>query len=115
MNAYWSFRNLQVLILVLLRIAASEPVFANPFCGAAKLTQVNSAIGGTMTEEEARQIVGKHTTDELRAIAAALSVRPAENTDDDWDRLEAACLLLGHLAPAEAVAVLKAHKRFQGE
>ena len=56
-----------------------------------------------MTEEEAGQIVGEHTTDELRVIAAALSIRQAENTDQDWKRLEAACLLLGHLAPAEAV------------
>ena len=69
-----------------------------------------------MTEEEARQIVGEHTTDdELRVIAAALAARPAENTDDDWKRLEAACLLLGRLAPPEAVAALKVHKRFLGE
>ena len=69
-----------------------------------------------MTEEEARQIVGEHTTDdELRVMAAALSIRPAESTDEDWKRLEAACLLLGHLAPPEAVAVLKVHKRFLGE
>ncbi len=69
-----------------------------------------------MTEEEARQIVGEPTTDEeLRVIAAALSVRPAENTDEDWKRLEAACLLLGHLTPPEAVAALKVHKRFLGE
>jgi len=69
-----------------------------------------------MTEEEARQIVGEHTTDdELRVIAAALAARPAENTDDDWKRLEAACLLLGRLAPPEAVAALKVHKRFPGE
>jgi len=69
-----------------------------------------------MTEEEARQIAGEHTTDdELRVIAAALAARPAENTDDDWKRLEAACLLLGRLAPPEAVAALKVHKRFLGE
>jgi hypothetical protein len=69
-----------------------------------------------MTEEEARQIVGEHTADdELRVIAAALSTRPAQNTDDDWKRLEAACLLLGRLAPPEAVAALKVHKRFLGE
>ncbi len=68
-----------------------------------------------MTEEEARQIVGEHTTDELRTIVTALSIRPAENTSEDWKRLEAVCLLLGRLAPAEAVALLKAHKRFQGE
>lgn len=66
-----------------------------------------------MTEEEARQIIGEHTTDELRAIAAALAVLPAENTDEEWKRLEAACVLLGHLAPARAVSVLKAHQRFQ--
>jgi len=40
---------------------------------------------------------------------------PVDNTDEDWERLEAACRLLGHLAPVEAVAVLKTHKRFQGE
>ena len=68
-----------------------------------------------MTEEEARQIVGEHTTDELRFIAAALSIRQAENNDEDWKRLEAACLLLGRLAPPEAVAALKVHKRFLGE
>ena len=68
-----------------------------------------------MTEEEARQIVGEHTTDELRVIAAALSIRQAENTDEDWNRLEAACLLLGHLAPPEAAAALKVHMRLQGE
>jgi len=67
-----------------------------------------------MTEEEARQIVGSHTTDELRAIAAALSIRPAENTDEGWKRLEAACLLLGYLAPVGAVAALKAHKALRG-
>jgi hypothetical protein len=64
-----------------------------------------------MTEEEAKQICGAQTTDELRAIAVALSIRPAENTNEDWKRLEAACLLLGRRAPAEAVAALKAHKR----
>jgi len=69
-----------------------------------------------MTEEEARQIVGEHTTDdELRVIAVALSIRPAENTDEDWKRLEAACLLMGHLAPPGAVPALKVHKRFLGE
>jgi len=73
-------------------------------------------MGRTMIEEEARQIVGKHATDdELRFIAAALAIRPADNTEEDWERLEAACRLLGHLAPVEAVAVLKTHKRFQGE
>jgi transcriptional regulator with XRE-family HTH domain len=72
--------------------------------------------GETMTEEEARQIVGEHTTDdEMPVIAAALSIRPAENTDEDWKRLEAACLLLGHLTPPEALAALKVHKRFLGE
>jgi len=58
--------------------------------------------GGTMTEEEARQIVGEHTTDELRVIAAALSIRQAENTsfrgsemDADWnDRVGFYCLSL---------------------
>ena len=55
-----------------------------------------------MTEEEARQIVGEHTTDELRVIAAALSIRQAENTsfrgsemDADWnDRVGFYCLSL---------------------
>jgi hypothetical protein len=69
-----------------------------------------------MTEEEARQIVGSHATDnELRVIAAALSIRAADNTDEDWKRLEAACLLLGEPAPSRAVAVLKAHKALRGE
>ena len=69
-----------------------------------------------MTEEEARQILGERTTDdELHVMAAALSIRPAKITNEDWKRLKAACLLLGHLAPAEAVRVLKAHKRLQGE
>ena len=67
-----------------------------------------------MVEEEARQIVGEHMTDELRVVAAALSIRQSENTDKHWKRLKAACLLLGHFAPPEAVAVLKAHKRLQG-
>jgi hypothetical protein len=48
-------------------------------------------------------------------MAVALSIRPAGNTNEDWKRLEAACLLLGHLAPADAMAMLKAHKRLQGE
>ena len=55
-----------------------------------------------MTEEEARQIVGEHTTDELRVIAAALSIRQAENSsfrgsemDADWnDRVGFYCLSL---------------------
>jgi hypothetical protein len=69
-----------------------------------------------MTEEGARRIVGEHTTDdEMHVIAAALSIRPAENTDEDWKSLEAACLLLGHLTPPEALAALKVHKRFLGE
>jgi len=68
-----------------------------------------------MTEEEARQIVGEHTTDELRALAAVLAVLPAANTDEEWKRLEAACLLLGELAPSRALAMLKAHKNLKGE
>ena len=55
-----------------------------------------------MTEEEAPQIAGEHTTDELRIIAAALSIRQAENTsfrgsemDADWnDRVGFYCLSL---------------------
>ena len=72
-------------------------------------------LGGHMTEEEARQIVGAYPTDELRAIAAALAIRPSDNTDEDWKRLEAACLLLGELAPSRALAMLKAHKSLRGE
>ena len=68
-----------------------------------------------MTAEEARQIVGAQATDELRAIAARLAIRPADNTDEDWKRLEAACLLLGELAPSRTRAMLKAHKSLSGE
>jgi len=68
-----------------------------------------------MTKEEARQIVGAQATDELRAIAAQLAIRPVDNTDEDWKRLEAACLLLGELAPSRPRATLKVHKSLSGE
>ena len=68
-----------------------------------------------MNEEEARQIVGANATDELRAMAVRLAIRPADNTDEDWKRLEAACLLLGELAPSRTRATLKAHKSLSGE
>jgi hypothetical protein len=68
-----------------------------------------------MTKEEARKIVGAHATDELHAIATRLVIRPADNTDEDWKRLEAACLLLGELAPSRTRATLKVHKSLSGE
>jgi hypothetical protein len=55
------------------------------------------------------------TTDELHAIAARLAIRPADNTDEDWKHLEAACLLLGELAPSRTRAMLKVHKSLSGE
>src|SRR5262245_30304422 len=68
-----------------------------------------------MTEEEARQSVGAQTNENFGVVCDALPNHTAENTDRGWLRLEAACLLLGELAPAEAVAVLKAHKALRGE
>src|SRR5262249_29163361 len=67
-----------------------------------------------MTEDEARQVAMNLTNDELQSIAAALSIRPVYNTDEDWRLLEAACLTLGELAPPRAVTALKAHK-FSGD
>jgi len=68
-----------------------------------------------MTGDEARQIIGKAHAGELHVVAARLSVRPMDNTDDDWQRLEAACLLLGEHAPPRAVRVLQAHKSLRKE
>ena len=68
-----------------------------------------------MTEDEARELIATYTTDEILSIAAALSIRPVYNTDEEWLLLEAACLLLGNGAPQRAVETLKAHKALKGE
>lgn len=63
-----------------------------------------------MTHEQARGLVGNQPRTCLVNMAVALSLMTWCNTAADWERLEAACTVLGRAAPKRARDALKAHK-----
>lgn len=63
-----------------------------------------------MTLEQARKIVGRQADVFLQNMAVALSLMTWRNTDDDWQRLEAAVVVLGRKCPRRARQALKARR-----
>lgn len=63
-----------------------------------------------MTPEQARRIVGNQSIQCLRNMAIALSIHSILNSAEEWQRMEATCLLLGRKTPMRASAALKRHK-----
>lgn len=55
-----------------------------------------------MSRDRARELVGCQPRECLKAMALALCLHSYRNTADDWQRLEAAVVLLGRGAPALA-------------
>lgn len=66
--------------------------------------------GRVMTLEQARKIVGRQADVFLQNMAVALSLMTWRNTDDDWQRLEAAVVVLGRKCPRRARQALKARR-----
>ena len=64
-----------------------------------------------MTHDQARKLVGNQPETCVRNMALALSLLTWRNTADDWQRLEAACLVLGRKAPKRARDCLANHAR----
>ena len=61
-----------------------------------------------MTKTEALRIVGRQPEWALKNMAVALALIPYLNDADDWERLEAAVLVLGGKAPQKARALIRA-------
>jgi hypothetical protein len=55
-----------------------------------------------MTPSEARQIIGNQPEWAVRNMAFALTLHSWNNSPDDWQRLEAAVIVLGRKAPKRA-------------
>jgi hypothetical protein len=66
-----------------------------------------------MSIPHAWRVVGKQPRVCIRNMALALSLMPWVNTAADWERLEAACTLLGRSAPKPARAALKMRHKVQ--
>ena len=64
-----------------------------------------------MTIEEAHRLIGQQPGTCVRNMAIALTLLTWRNTPDDWQRLEAACVVLGRKAPKRARDCLANHAR----
>ena len=67
-----------------------------------------------MTQQEAKRIVGNQASVFVRNMAVALSFHSWANTPEEWQRLEAACVVLGRSAPRiarNALATFKSEAR----
>lgn len=63
-----------------------------------------------MSKAEAHRIVGRQASVFVRNMAVALSLHAWSNTPEEWRRLEAACVALGHRAPKRSREILAYYK-----
>jgi len=63
-----------------------------------------------MTPKQAQAIIGNPARVFVVNMAHALALHSWNNSEDDWKRLEAACVVLGNRAPARSRVILEAHK-----
>jgi hypothetical protein len=62
-----------------------------------------------MTRKDAIQIIGRSNVLYAHNLAIALTFQSWDNTEADWRRLHAACVVLGRRAPQRAMRVLMGH------
>jgi hypothetical protein len=68
-----------------------------------------------MTIEQAYKICGRQPAWALQNMCKALAMHSWLNTEEEWERFEAAARVLGKRTPSRARAVLQAHMLSQLE
>jgi hypothetical protein len=66
-----------------------------------------------MTKIEALKIIGNSPVWAIKNMARALSLHSWHNTRAEWQRLEAACVVLGRATPQRARDILNTYKQEQ--
>jgi hypothetical protein len=64
-----------------------------------------------MTRDQAQRIVGNQQGVFVRNMARALAMHSWNNTAAEWERLEAACIVLGKRAPKRSLEILASYKK----